>query len=114
MVDPRLLDSKRRTEAKPRESASLQRAKGETEERIPLSPPVNNMTRIEEILQSDNKPKEKQTKLAEAVVSGKIPVKEFMAFFESAKDTDKGACAGVMKHVKAITVIWITGCRYRL
>jgi len=59
------------------------------------------MTKIDEILQSKIKPKEKQTKLVEAVVSGKIPVKEFMAFFESAKDTDKGTCADVMKHVSA-------------
>lgn len=59
------------------------------------------MTNIAEILQSKIKPNEKQTKLVEAVVSGKIPVKEFMAFFESAKDTDKGTCADVMKHVSA-------------
>ena len=59
------------------------------------------MSKIDEILQSKIKPKEKQTKLAEVVVSGKIPVKEFMAFFESAKDTDKGTCADVMKHVSA-------------
>jgi len=59
------------------------------------------MTKIDEILQSKIKPKEKQTKLVEAVVSGKIPFKEFMAFFEAAKDTDKGTCADVMKHVSA-------------
>jgi len=59
------------------------------------------MTKIDEILQSKIKPKEKQTKLVEAVVSGKVSVKEFMAFFESAKDTDKGTCADVMKHVSA-------------
>jgi hypothetical protein len=59
------------------------------------------MTKIDEILQSKIKPKEKQTKLVEAVVSGKIPVKEFMAFFESAKDTDKGTCADVLKHISA-------------
>jgi len=59
------------------------------------------MSKIEEILQSKIKPKEKQTKLVEAVVSSKIPAKEFMAFFESAKDEDKGTCADVMKHVSA-------------
>jgi len=59
------------------------------------------MSKIEEILQSKIKPKEKQTKLVELVVSGKIPAKEFMAFFESAKDVDKGTCADVMKHVSA-------------
>jgi hypothetical protein len=40
MVDPCSLDSKRRTEAEPRESASLQRARGETKERIPPGVPV--------------------------------------------------------------------------
>jgi len=35
----------------------------------------------------------------ETVVSGKVSAKEFMAFFESAKDVDKGTCADVMKHV---------------
>lgn len=48
------------------------------------------MTKIDEILQLKIKPKGKRTKLVEAVVSGKIPVKEFMAFFKSANDTDKG------------------------
>jgi len=59
------------------------------------------MSKIEEILQSKTKPKEKQIKLVEAVVSGKIPTKEFIVFFESAKDVDKGTCADVMKHVSA-------------
>jgi len=64
------------------------------------------MSKIEEILQANLpagkvgiKPKEKQTKLVEAVVSGKIPAKEFIAFFESANDVDKGTCADVVKHV---------------
>ena len=56
---------------------------------------------IEDILKTKIKPKEKQVKLAEAVVSGKISAKEFITFFESAKDTDKGTCAGVMKNVAA-------------
>jgi len=59
------------------------------------------MSKIEEILQLKIKPKEKQTKLVEAIVSGKIPVKKFIAFFESAKNTDKGTCADVMKHISA-------------
>jgi flagellar biosynthesis component FlhA len=59
------------------------------------------MSKIEEILQSKIKPKEKQAKLIKAVVSGKISIKEFIAFFESAKDVDKGTCADVMKHVSA-------------
>lgn len=57
------------------------------------------MSKIEEILQSKIKPKEKQSKLVEAVVTGKIPAEGFIAFFESAKDVDKGTCADVMKHV---------------
>lgn len=36
------------------------------------------MSKIEEILQSKIKPKEKQTKLVEAVVSGKVSAKEFI------------------------------------
>jgi len=59
------------------------------------------MSKIEEILQSKMKPKEKETELVEAVISGNIPVKEFIVFFESAKDVDKGTCAGVMKHVSS-------------
>ena len=59
------------------------------------------MSKIEEILQLKIKPKEKQIKLVEAVISDKIPVKEFVVFFESAKDVDKGTCADVMKHVSA-------------
>ncbi|MDD5342032.1 MAG: hypothetical protein PHI73_01735 [Patescibacteria group bacterium] len=59
------------------------------------------MIKIEEILQLKIKPKEKQTKLVETVVSKKISAKEFIAFFESASDVDKGTCADVMKHVSA-------------
>jgi len=59
------------------------------------------MNRIEEILQSKIKPKEKQIKLVEAVVSGKISAKEFIVFFESAKDVEKGICADAMKHASA-------------
>ena len=54
---------------------------------------------MKEILNSKRKPKEKQTKLVEAVCQNKISAKEFIAFFESASDTDKGSCADVMKHV---------------
>jgi hypothetical protein len=59
------------------------------------------MNKIEEILQSKIKPKEKQTLLVDAVVSRKILTKDFIAFFESASDVDKDACADVMKHVSA-------------
>ncbi len=59
------------------------------------------MSKIEEILQAKIKPKEKQTKLVESVITGIIPIKEFMVFFESAKDVDKGSCADAMKHISA-------------
>ncbi len=59
------------------------------------------MNKIEEILQSKIKPKEKQTKLVEAIYQKKITVKEFVEFFEAAIDVDKGTCADVMKHVSA-------------
>jgi hypothetical protein len=59
------------------------------------------MSKIEEILRAEIKPKEKQVKLVAAVCQKKIPAKEFMAFFESAGDIDKGACADAMKHISA-------------
>ena len=59
------------------------------------------MDKIEQILRSTLKPKEKQTKLVEAVIKKKIAVKEFINFFECASDVDKGTCADVMKHVSA-------------
>jgi hypothetical protein len=59
------------------------------------------MSKITEILNSKIKPKEKQIKLVEAVISKKISAKEFVAFFKSASDVDKGTCADVMKHVSA-------------
>jgi hypothetical protein len=54
---------------------------------------------IEDILKSKIKPKEKQIKLVGAVCSGKIKDNEFIEFFKSASDVDKGTCADVMKHV---------------
>jgi hypothetical protein len=57
------------------------------------------MGKIEEILHSNLKPKEKQTKLVEAICSGKIQNKEFIEFFKSASDIDKGTCADAMKHI---------------
>jgi len=57
------------------------------------------MIKIEEILKSKIKPKEKQIKLVEAVVSGKISANEFISFFEITKGSDKGTCADVMKHI---------------
>jgi hypothetical protein len=57
------------------------------------------MGKIEEILQSDLKPKEKQTKLVEALCGGKTKGKDFIDFFQSASVVDKGTCADVMNHV---------------
>ena len=59
----------------------------------------NNMDKIEVILQSNLKPKEKQAKLVEAICNGKIKDKEFIEFFKSAPDVDKGTCTDVMKHI---------------
>jgi hypothetical protein len=57
--------------------------------------------KIEEIIQQRIKPKEKQTMLVDAIVSKAISTDDFIIFFESASDTDKGLCADVMKHVSA-------------
>jgi len=57
------------------------------------------MVKINDILQLNLKPKEKQTKLVEAICNSKIKDKEFIAFFQSASDVDKGTCAIVMKHI---------------
>ena len=54
---------------------------------------------VEEILRSNIKPKEKQIKLVEAVLSNHIPIGEFITFFEAASDVDKGTCADAMKHI---------------
>ncbi len=59
------------------------------------------MSKIEEILQSKIKPKEKQIRLVEAVCKKKITAKEFIDFFISASDVEKGTCADAMKHVSA-------------
>lgn len=57
------------------------------------------MTQIEEILHSKAKPKEIQMKFVEELVSESIAMKDFISFFQSAKDKDKGTCADVLKHV---------------
>ncbi len=59
------------------------------------------MNKIEEILQLKLKPKEKLSKLVEAVCRKSVSVKEFMVFFESAADVDKGTIADAMKHISA-------------
>jgi hypothetical protein len=57
------------------------------------------MSLIEEIIQSKIQPKQKQTTLVEAVINRKISAKEFIDYFESASDVDKGTCADAMKHI---------------
>jgi len=59
------------------------------------------MPQIEEILRSKIKPKEKQVKLVEAVCQKKVTEKEFIEYFVSASDVDKGSCADAMKHISA-------------
>jgi hypothetical protein len=57
------------------------------------------MNHIEEILQQKIKPKEKQILLVESILSERISMKDFIIYFESASDVEKGTCADVMKHV---------------
>jgi hypothetical protein len=57
------------------------------------------MPTIEEILTSKLKPKEKVTKLVEAVKQKKVSAQDFFAFFKAGSDVEKGTCADVMKHV---------------
>jgi len=59
------------------------------------------MGKIEEILRSESRPKERQKELADSLCSGKIKPKEFINFFKSAGDVDKGSCADAMKRVSA-------------
>jgi hypothetical protein len=59
------------------------------------------MNKVEEILGLKIKPKEKQIKLVELICNGTVKAGEFIEFFKSASDTDKGTCADVMKHVSS-------------
>ena len=59
------------------------------------------MSQIEEIIKSKIKPKEKQTRLVEAVISGDISTRELMDHFVVAPDIEKGTCADVMKNISA-------------
>ncbi len=53
------------------------------------------------ILRSKSKPKEKQNRLVSAVLTGEIPVADFIAYFESARGAEMGACADALKHISA-------------
>jgi hypothetical protein len=57
------------------------------------------MNEIESILRSHLKPKEIQAALVDGVCAGRIGAGDFVDFFLSAPDGDKGTCADVMKHV---------------
>ena len=57
------------------------------------------MSKIKEILQSKLKPKEKLMSLVEAVKQKKISAKEFIEYFKSASDVEKGTFADAMKHI---------------
>lgn len=57
------------------------------------------MSEIREILQSELKPKEKLATLVEAVTQKKITAKEFIEYFKSASNVEKGTCADAMKHI---------------
>lgn len=57
------------------------------------------MNKIEEILKSKLKPKEKVSALVKAVEQKEVSAKEFIDFFKEASNVEKGTCADVMKHV---------------
>ncbi|MBN1982623.1 MAG: hypothetical protein JW795_13905 [Chitinivibrionales bacterium] len=57
------------------------------------------MGTIAEILALKIRPKERQTRLVEAVCCGDITVKSLIDFFLTASDVDKGTCADIIKHV---------------
>jgi len=59
------------------------------------------MFTINDILTSQIKPKEKQVRLVKAVCEKKVSAKEFIDYFVSAVDVDKGNCADAMKHISA-------------
>jgi hypothetical protein len=57
------------------------------------------MNEIESTLRSQLKPKEIQAALVDGVCAGRIEAGDFVDFFLSASDVDKGTCADVMKHM---------------
>jgi hypothetical protein len=61
------------------------------------------MNKIEEILKSTLKPKEKVSALVKAVGQKEVSAKEFIDFFKEASNVEKGTCADVMKHVSKYT-----------
>lgn len=57
------------------------------------------MSNIKEILQSGLKPNKKLSALVQAVTQKTISAKEFIEYFRSASDVEKGTCADAMKHI---------------
>ena len=53
----------------------------------------------EAIFHSKSKPKEKIDEVINAIVSGSIQIDEFIEFFRSCSNVDKGNCADVLKRV---------------
>lgn len=60
------------------------------------------MNKIEEILKSKLKLKEKVSALVKAVGQKEVSAKEFIDFFKEASNIEKGTCADVMKHVSKV------------
>jgi hypothetical protein len=54
---------------------------------------------IDEILKSKKKPKEKLINLVEAVEKERVSAKDFIEYFKTASEVEKGTCADVMKHI---------------
>jgi hypothetical protein len=57
------------------------------------------MSLIEELLKLKIKPKEKQVKMMEAVIQGKISAEELISYFKSSSESEKGTCADVISNV---------------
>jgi hypothetical protein len=57
--------------------------------------------KIEHILHSKDKPKCKQAAFGDAILSFEITLADFFSFFQSGKDSDKGACADALKYISA-------------
>lgn len=57
------------------------------------------MNKIQKILQTDKKPKEKVASITEMILNNKKAVSELLDLFKIGTDVEKGTCAEVMKFV---------------
>ena len=57
------------------------------------------MDRIEKILISNIKPKEKSQKIVDMVIEEKISVEDFISYFIITSDVKKGTCVDALKHI---------------